>query len=264
MKRKQKSLLVGVLSLATITSLGAQKIAHPSKGALLDGKTIIKTNMISNAIGSYNLNLERALTKNISVQVGFSTMPTRGIPFVSSLGKLSSDINLSQIQMNGKSFTVDFRLYLSKTGYGHGFYIQPYFRHESYSINNIGLDKSNTKEAHPYTLSTKLGANSGGLSIGCQWLIGSGKNIVIDLALGAHFSGTTRSELNAVSNKDLNLADQGLAAKTFGDDLKKAIDELKVFKNTTVDVSPDFKVIKASAEHPYGFLRGNLSIGFRF
>ena len=69
-----------LLSLALGSTLAAQTPKFtPDRGALLDGKTIVKANITSPIFKNYSFAAERILTKGLSLQLGIATMP-KGCP----------------------------------------------------------------------------------------------------------------------------------------------------------------------------------------
>ncbi len=265
-----KKLLLGVALWATFGAAMAQtneanQRFTPNHGALLDGRTMVKTNLMGYALGSYSISLERILTKNLSVQVGFSKRPEKSVGF--GLDKISKEFEDSKL--GSQSFSVDLRWYLSRTGYGHGFYLQPYFRHENHSVKGLEFGSSSSdalvKDAHSYSVSGSLKSNSVGLSVGAQWLIGKKKNILIDWTiLGVHYGWSGKTELIGTYKGELK--EEALKAKEdYKKDVENFISDLPFVKGqVNFDESKDGLTIKTQLTHPYVFLRGGLSVGFRF
>lgn len=269
-------------------------IFTPKEGAILDGRTIIKTNLLGYPLKSYNASLERILTKRISLQVGYAERPADQLPFDLNK-KLPKD--LSKLTLGSQSLSVDLRFYLSRRGYGHGFYLQPYYRYEHHALGDIELAKkteisisgtsSNAstgtgssfeakyEETLPFSIRGNMRSHSFGLSLGAQWLLGKKKNFLIDWTiLGVHFSSRGKSYLNGIYRGETNNLTEELkdkeerkqAVKDFEDSLRDTIKEAKVIKEKDIHVkaSEDFKKVDVTIAHPYLFLRSSLSIGIRF
>jgi len=72
-----------LLSLALGSTLAAQTPKFtPERGALLDGKTIVKANITSPIFKNYSFAAERILTKGLSLQLGIATMPSPALLLV--------------------------------------------------------------------------------------------------------------------------------------------------------------------------------------
>lgn len=265
----KKSLLALGLLLG-ISALQAQErpVFTPQEGALLDGKTIVKTNLMGYAFKSYSLSVERIITKRISLQAGFSRMPDAKLGF--GLDQLASE--LKDTKVGSTSYSLDFRFYLSRRGYGHGFYLQPYFRHESHSLSDFRLDyktstlATNLNESHPYTIGGSIKSNSFGLAIGAQWLFGKKKNFLIDWTIiGAHFSGNAKTNLNGVLDANASITNQEV--EQYKKDIENFVEDTKILKSKdlTFDIKDGGREISTKLnKHPYFFVRASLSLGFRF
>lgn len=261
-----KRLLTLALLVYSAAAAFAQKPEFPKRGALIDGKTMLKVDALSLfALKSYSFSLERAIGRRLSIQASMASMPERGLPgsLVDRLKDRSDDIDFSAIRFSAKAYTLDLRVYLSRKGYGHGFYLQPYFRHERFEASGLALHMgSNTSVNHPYTLSMKTKSNSGGISFGAQWLIGPSRNILLDWTiLGVHYGGYIRSTVNAEGTKAIALPAE---AEDYRKDVEEALNDISLLRDVRVEVSKDYRRVSASAEHPYLFLRTGIALGIRF
>lgn len=266
-----KKFLLSLSLLAGLMTAQAQESKPkftPSHGALLDGRTIVKTNLLGYTVGSYSISAERILTKRLSLQVGFSKLGEKSLGDMVGIKEISEKY-LPEAKIASQSMSVDLRFYLSRRGYGHGFYLQPYFRHENHTFSGAKIETSRDlpagmpKEYHPYTASHQIKSNSFGLSLGTQWLIGSKKNIVIDWTiLGLHYSGSAKSQFTALSP----VAVDSQKVEEFKSDISKLAEEsnLSELKDLKFEVAQDGSSVKTEIKHPYLFLRSSLSIGFRF
>ena len=88
-----------LLSLALGSTLAAQTPKFtPDRGALLDGKTIVKANITSPIFKNYSFAAERILTKGLSLQLGIATMPKGALPFSSSFeNHIGHDVSMRTI-----------------------------------------------------------------------------------------------------------------------------------------------------------------------
>lgn len=177
------SLLLG--SLTSFTNLSAQEVIKeplPQRGALLDGKTIVKTSLVGDLLGSYNLSAERILNKRFGVELGLGISPLSDATYtaynLSSLALIKlSDYNR---EAKGHSLSLAGRYYVSKTGYGHGFYFQAAYNYGSMSSH--GSDKMTLKSGNIANINRtdRMSYHNIGVGIGAQWLIGKKRNIVLD------------------------------------------------------------------------------------
>lgn len=265
---KKTLLYLGLLLGVGVAQAQEGSTFTPQEGAILDGKTIVKTNLFGYAVKSYSLSVERIITKRISLQAGYSRLPESKVGF--GIDKLASE--LSSAELSSTSYSLDLRFYLSRRGYGHGFYLQPYFRHEQHNVNGFRLDyKSSTlasglNESHPYTVSGSLKSSSFGLAVGAQWLFGKKKNFLIDWTIiGAHYSGNAKTNLNGVLDAGASITSKEV--EDYKKDIENFVSDTKVLKseNLVFDVKDGGKQINTTlSKHPYLFLRASLSLGFRF
>lgn len=267
----KKLLLSCLVALATLGTASAQDMMStpslPEKGALLDGKTMVKTNLLGYAFGSYSISLERMLTKKLSVQLGYSIRPEGSIDY----GLAKIDTNLGAAKVGHQSFSVDLRLYLSRTGYGHGFYLQPYFRYDKFSLSDLNFGGTTTasalvaggQEVHNFNVVGSAKSGSLGLALGTQWLIGKKKNFLIDWTIiGLHYgwSGKTTFEGTYVGKLT---AEQEQAKKDYKEDVEKFVKDVP-FISGNVNFDENGASIKTEFKHPFIFLRSSIAFGFRF
>lgn len=204
-----KRLFTLLLGLCLASSLAAQKTPFtPERGALLDGKTIVKANLTSPIFSNYSFALERILAPGLSLQLGVTTMP-KGLPFATLLTRFinDEDFDFTPFRLGSFHLTPELRWYTGG-GYGHGFYLMAYYRYQTFSVSgyNLHLDVRDP-QAQSYRrvdveLSGKLKTHSLGFGFGVQWLLGRNKNIVLDWnILGAHY-GAGKLNLGGTSSRE--------------------------------------------------------------
>lgn len=262
-----KKLLLGVVAFAMTASAWAQKPDYLSSG-LLDGKTIVKANVTGLAFGTYGVYAERMLSKRISLQLGYSTMPTRSL---STLSKLGSDARIFETATLGyQMFTPEVRIYLGN-GYGRSFYVSPYYRYERYTYGGLSFvqDPESSDLIKNLGFSGETTSHGVGLAIGAQWLMGKKKNIVLDWTIYGMHRGWAKTNMNASVdlNKSDRFSDQDM--KELEKDINDGLDQISAFGNITGNVTfeSDAKgahTVKSVIDHPFIFFRANLSLGFRF
>lgn len=260
-----RRLSVLVLLILFSTTIFAQKSNytdwHPSQGALLDGKTIIKTNLFGFTSRNYNFQAERIITKRVSVLAAINTMPNGKIPYID---RFTDDPSINDIQISSLAFTPEVRIYIGNSGYGKGFYVAPYYKYEKFNAKNYLVDfEDETNTTRQLDLSGRLNTHSFGAALGIQWLLGKNDNIIIDWTMiGVHYgsnkgdlSGHTNYTISETSQKELKkIITDGLGSIEIGNLEPIEIEEIFVDSNNA----------KVSISSPWASIRGALSIGFRF
>lgn len=268
------ALFVG--GLASITTLSAQEGYReplPQRGALVDGKTIVKTNPISDIFGFYNLSGERILSKRFSVELDVSVAPSSRIAY--EVQKFSNFTIFNFEDYEGKTkgcrLSLGGRLYVSKTGYGHGFYFRTalsYGAMTSYGTQDFLLKSLNVANIER---KDKTSSSTLGLGIGVQWLIGKHRNIVLDwniFNVGRVLSFKDRSVYTLYGNKPFSIEDSGEIYRTMT--LQRSGFLGAIFLPFIDKFGPKEPYqngqVLTDAQKPMGRVSysTNLSIGFRF
>jgi hypothetical protein len=260
----KKTVFMFAMSMMLTLSVVAQQPGYVSDGALLDGKTIVKANLTGIALNTYGFSAERILTKNISLSVGVGVMPAGPFPYIekiADLADLEEDVRgpLLAGRINTFSFTPEVRIYTGG-GYGKGFYLSPYYKYEKFGLDNFAFDiEVEGGEEENITIKGNIDTHAFGLAIGYQWLLGKNRNIIIDWTiLGGHY-GTSSGLFNGK-----------FAGEPITGEYREKVEE--EFNN----ILSDLPIIKAEAtinndntadvtvKGPWAFLRGGVSVGFRF
>lgn len=259
----KKTFILFLLALVAL-SINAQVNRNqwtPDQGAILDGKTILKANLMSIPLRNYSFYAERALNKRVSFVIGINTMPTGKIPY---LDRYFDDERITDLEVNSFAIMPEVRFYLSKSGYGKGFYIAPYYKYERFNADNYSVefpDENNITQT--ISLNGNLNTRGAGAMIGVQWLLGKRKNITIDWGIiGAHY-GVNRGDFGGKSTYALSENDQKEVKRVIEEDFSE-ISILDIFSVKVEDIDIDANSAKAKISSPWAFIRSNLSIGFRF
>ncbi len=222
-------------------------------------KNMFKVNLTALALKNYSFQYERAVTRKISFALAFRTMPETSVPFKNTILDLSDndpdtkDV-LDALQLSNTAITPEIRLYLSKKGYGRGFYIAPFYRYASFKANNVKFSYTNTLNTESdIFLSGKVTANTGGLLFGTQYTIS--KHICLDLwILGPHY-GSGNGNFVGTTSTTLTPTEQN--------DLRQQLEDFDIpLTNKTVIVTANGATVKLDG--PWGGLRSGLSLGIRF
>ena len=151
MNKMYKLLLVGCL-LVTFNYTQAQNV--------------LKINILSPIVKTFNISYERAINETSSFQIGF---------FYTGY---TDDVTT----FKGFGITPEYRFYLSDTPAPEGVYVAPFLRYQSFTI-----------EDEDYSDSADFSAFGGGLVIGKQWVFK--EKITLDIFLGpAYYSGKVSGE----------------------------------------------------------------------
>lgn len=225
-------------------------------------KNIVKVNLMALGLKNYSFQYERVLTKHISVALGVRTMPTGGLPLKNTIidlvGTDNPDVTqtLTDLKVGNFAITPEVRFYLSKKGYGRGFYVAPYYRFAKFNSEELPIefdaDGGGTKTIK---LKGDVTTNSGGLMFGAQWQIG--KIVMIDWwILGGHY-GVSKGTLSGVPSSSLSANEQD-EIRTIINDFENDIPLTKI----TADVNANN--VKAIVDGPWAGVRAGLTIGIRF
>jgi len=221
---------------------------------------IIKVNLPPLLLKSYSLQYERVLGKEISVAVQYRTMPTTGLPFKDNILKLVDDEDpdtkkiIEDFKMSNYAITPEVRIYLSRKGYGRGFYFAPFYRYASFTSNDLNVfytDDNNEEQS--IKMSGKLTSNTFGLGMGAQSALG--KRFVLDWSFfGPHY-GSGKGVFSGTTSQPLTPDEQ--------DDLREQLDDIDIpLTDKTVDVNANGASLKLDG--PWAGWRFTIALGFRF
>jgi hypothetical protein len=257
---KQSSLLTTIFLLFAFSSgLYAQEEKGKEKKKKQQPENAFKVNLTGIALKNYSFQYERVLNRKISFALAFRTMPETGVPFKNTILDLTDndpdakDV-LDNLQLSNTAITPEIRFYLSKKGYGRGFYIAPFYRYASFKASNVKFSYTNTLNTESdILLAGKVTANTGGLLFGSQWAIG--KYFCLDLwILGPHY-GSGKGSFTGTTSTPMTPAEQN--------DLRQELEDFDIpLTDKTVTVTANGATVKLDG--PWGGLRSGLSFGFRF
>lgn len=259
----KKSILTALAFLLISVTGYAQTPAYISENALIDGKTILKADLMGLGIRNYGFSAERIINKKISLNLGLHIMPKGGVPMLSFLDKYVPGVlenfdydNIKNMQINSLAFTPELRIYTGRHGYGRGFYLAPYYNYFTFDLNNLKIEEEIDGRIESTTLAGGINTHSGGIMMGCQWMVGKKKNFIIDWGIIGIHAGTSSGNLDGTLSRPLDPDEQ--------QDVKNALDEnlnsIPLFKFTT---EVDANSAKVTEKGPWAFLKGSLSIGIR-
>ena len=220
----------------------------------------IKLNLTSIPFNNYSVQYERVLTKKSSVGLSFRIMPESKIPlsgtFKSMVAEGDAEIErtIDKLRISNFAITPEYRFYLGR-GYGHGFYIAPFYRYARFRSNNVIItyDSDIIGTDETINLSGTLSSHTGGILFGAQWLLG--KNISLDwMIAGPHF-GAGNGSFIGVTSQTLSPGEQ-----------QRVRDELEnldiPFTKKTITTNPNGATL--GLDGPWGGIRAGISLGVRF
>lgn len=254
-------ILLLIVSVGISAQPSRKKEWHPSSGALLDGKTIIKANLLGTTARNFGFYGERILGKRVSFVMGVNTMPKGGIPYIE---KFTDEPEIINIQISSVAFTPEIRFYLSPSGYGKGFYIAPYYKYEQYNASSYNIEFTDEDYNTQFiNMHGTLNTHSAGAILGVQWLLGKRDNIVIDWTIiGAHY-GTNKGQLKGKTTYNMNEETQNEIRNTIKDSFG-SIEIGNLVPVKTENIIVDSNNAQVDLKSPWAFIRASLSIGFRF
>ena len=129
-------------------------------------ENVIKTSPLSYIYGRYNIQYERALTENTTINIsGSYSRPNLFGMDETVLTLLGTNMGVD-FKIVGADFNVDYRIYSKDKGALHGFYIGPYLRWGSLATKvDVSIDVNN--------IAAGFGINrfGFGFKFGAHWLI---------------------------------------------------------------------------------------------
>jgi len=221
---------------------------------------LVKLNLTGILLKNYSLQYERVLNKKISVALQYRLMPETGIPFKSTVLKAVGDDDpdtkkiIEDFRLSNYAITPEVRFYLSRKGYGRGFYIAPFYRYASFTSNDLNVfytDDNNADQS--VKMSGRLTSNTGGILIGVQNDLG--KHLILDISFfGPHYGGG-KGNFKGTTSQPLTPDEQ--------DDLREQLEDIDIpLTDKTVDVNANGASLKLDG--PWGGYRFAISLGVRF
>lgn len=254
-------LLVTFLLIAGLTSRGQQDTT--ALAGLPDVKfgaphNIVKLNLTGLAFKTFGVQYERVLNRKTSVALGISVMPSTTLPFKDYFKKYFGDDQYSQkvleeTKFSNFSITPEFRLYLSKKGYGRGFYLAPYYRYASFGSDLVVFYEDDNGQEQQVTYRGDITSHSVGLLLGSQFRLG--QRLTLDWhILGGHV-GKADGDFESTYTDPMSEANQETLRETLeGFDPPMSESEVEVESNRSA----------LRINGGWAGIRAGFSLGFRF
>jgi hypothetical protein len=255
----KRATLLALLCLS-LTQLKAQTVPASDKPEKKrEQVNLVKLNLTALVLKNYSLQYERTLNRKISIAVAFRTMPSTTLPFKNAIVKQVVDDDpdtkntIETFELNNFAITPEIRFYLSKKGYGRGFYLAPFYRYASFKTSTLNFDYEGAGTSGTISLSGKLTANTAGLLLGAQWLLG--KRVSLDWwILGPHY-GSGTGDFSGKSSHALTSQEQN--------DLREQLEDIDIpLTDKTVNVNANGAFMKLDG--PWGGIRSGISLGLKF
>lgn len=194
MQPKKLLLLIGLC--ICVAQVKAQKQESTKQEGTTTPSNIAKLNLSGLAFKNYSVQYERILKRKVSLAVAVRTMPSSTLPFKNTIVKNISDDDpdakktLETFKLSNFAITPEVRFYLSKKGYGRGFYVAPFYRYASFKTSTLNFDYEGNGTSGSINLTGKLTANTVGLMFGSQWFLG--EHVTLDWWIfGPHYGSGT-------------------------------------------------------------------------
>ena len=225
------------------------------------GRNILKVNLTGLLLRNYGAQFERVLSHRIGVGVSFRYMPEGPVPFkntiINNLDNPDQETidQINSLKMSSMAITPEVRFYLSKKGWGRGFYLAPFYRYASHEVNNVNVEYEDAVSgSSTIAMTGKLTSNTGGLLIGAQWDIGT--NLVLDWwIIGPHLGGGN-GNLNGTSSRPLTASEQA--------DLKNELESIDFPFGIESQVTVNANGAQMKLNGPVAGVRAAIQLGVRF
>lgn len=241
--------------VTSFLALGMSGVAHAQQEKTKFNR--VKVNLPGIAARNYQLQYERILSRRFAVAISYRTMPKGAVPFKSTLLELAGDEALADavtnMEIGGTAITPEVRIYLGK-GYGHGFYLAPFYRHARFDANGAKVTfETLPGQTESIALSGTSKANTAGIMLGAQWTLG--KHLSLDWwILGPH-AGKGRADFKGVPSKTLNAYEQ--------EQLRNKLESMEFpLEAQEINVSANSGQVKLGGT--MGGVRAGVSLGVRF
>lgn len=221
---------------------------------------MIKFNLMGIALKNYSFQYERVMNKHISLALGVRFMPNGSLPMKDKIIELADITDpdavstFNKLKVSNTAITPEIRFYLSKKGYGRGFYIAPYYRYASFKSDELPFDYTNaSNQTNTINMKGDIKTHSGGLMFGAQWFLG--KSVTLDWwIVGAHY-GSNKGTFVGTTTTKLSTEEKA--------DLQATLDDLSIPVGTLKSVVSDYGAT-INLSGPWAGVRAGLTLGIRF
>lgn len=249
---------ISIVALGIFMLISTAVDAQEKKAAPVPKKNHFKINLTSLPLSNYGFQYERAMSKHLSIALGYRTMPLGNIPLKDNIVSLANgDANmqktLDQLLISNTAITPELRWYPGRKGYGRGFYVAPFIRFASFHGEGITVNFNKASGGTDnISLSGDLTSRTAGLLLGAQWSLG--KHIYLDWQIIGPHIGSGTGSLTGKSNFTLVSSEQ-----TAITDALKSIS----FPNVNTSAQVTSNSMKLSMTGPWAGIRAGISLGIK-
>lgn len=256
---KKINCILLVLAAMLITTTVSAQTEKEASSQSEHPMNIVKANLTGLLLKNYGFQYERIINRKFSVALGFRTMPNGLLPMQSTITDAIGDNPDAQDQvknfkLGNTAITPEVRFYLSRKGYGRGFYLAPFYRNVTFKGSGLKFTYQNSLLTNnSMSMSGKLTGNTVGLLIGSQFSLG--KYIALDLwIIGPHY-GSAKGDFSGTSSQPLTQTEQ--------DNLRQELEDFDIpLTDKTITVTSGGANVKLSG--PFAGVRSGITIGFKF
>lgn len=220
----------------------------------LERKSMVKLNVIPLTIGSFSADYEYLISTRTTIGTNLTFMPKRSIPMLGSFESTIDDEAVSNQLENAKigtfSISPQAKFYLGKDVY-RGFYIAPFFRYASHSIQ-LPVNYYYNGQNETVVIDGKINTFSGGIAFGAQWKLS--EKFYLDWTIIGPLYGSHNGTLSG--NKNLNQEEITEIENALND-----FDEIPFIKHSH---EVNSQGVKVKTKGPWAGLRIGISVGYRF
>jgi hypothetical protein len=251
-------ILITTTLLLSQLSLSAQE--EEKKVVDKPARNIFKINLPAIALRNYSFQYEFVVSKRVSFAFAYSTMPNGPLPFQSTLLSFTG-INdptttkvIQKMQTGNTAITPEIRFYISKKGYGRGFYFAPFYRSVTYNASQINVDyTTGSTGTKTFPISGSVKTQTVGLLLGTQWSLKKWLNL--DWWIIGPQYGHANGSLTKISNTTLSADEQSA--------LSDKLNSIKIpYATKTVTVTANSA--KVDVDGPWADVRAGLALGVKF
>ncbi|WEK35870.1 MAG: hypothetical protein P0Y53_25575 [Candidatus Pseudobacter hemicellulosilyticus] len=229
-------------------------------------KNVVKMNVSSLVLNSYNFYYERMLTRKISITGGFKTMPRTGLSSTTIGEKLVDQLDIDRddqddidrLEASSNAFTLGVRFYTGKRPGAKGFYAELYGRYTNLKAYYAYDYTSSSDKNYKFPIEVSTNGFGGGLLLGGQFNIA--KKVVVDLyIIGAHY-GKLNGDANAITDLSSMTAQERQDMQDDINDLAPSFNDKKMLQVNVTESG-----VRGNVDGPFlGVRAAGLSIGWTF
>ena len=263
-----KNIILTIALIISILGVNAQESVETEN--TLEQPNFVKLNLLTLLGGKISVEYERVLSKKFAVGVALNLRPESELPFKSRIMDIVDDSEVNSLLDGMKSSSTaivpEFKYYLSKKGYGQGFYLAPYVKYAKFNYSapytyDVSIEyQGQMVYDREETISLKgdLTTVTAGISAGINFRLKD--NIFLDWRIIGPGYGMSKG--NLAGKMALNADEQAGLRDQLGD-LKESLNDLPLKFKMDYNVHANGADITLN-KSPWGNIRSGLSIAYKF